>query len=129
MNDPDEARGVDANAALSAETQLRNELLTSGLHDLVPLAELVSVITRKQLAATTAEKQALALSVMRSLVDDGLMEFEGWADVALDEVMAHVHDLFVTHYDDRGAWVFALWLKLTDSGKRVAEALQAKAPD
>jgi hypothetical protein len=63
---------------------------------------------------------------MRSLVEDGLMEFDGWDDVGIDEAMERVRSLFVDRYDDPGGWVFAVWLKPTESGPRVAEALKAE---
>lgn len=129
MNHPHEAQSAENQADLSAESRLRTELLTSGLYDLVPLAEVESVITGQHLAATIAEQQELALSVIRSLITDGLMEFEGWGDLSLDEAMARVRDLFITHYDDPGMWAFAIWLKLTESGKRVATALKAQPAD
>jgi hypothetical protein len=91
MNHSGESRGAGNQDDLSPEDRLRNELLTSGLYDLVPLAEVESVITGERLAATTAEQRDLALSAIRSLVNDGLMEFEGWSDVPLDEAMARVH--------------------------------------
>jgi hypothetical protein len=69
---------------MTAHETLRAELLTSGLSDEVPLAEVESVINRHQLTKTTAERQELALSTMRSLVADGLMQFEGWEDLPLD---------------------------------------------
>ncbi|MGV7852585.1 hypothetical protein PJM29_30920, partial [Mycobacterium kansasii] len=71
------------------------------------------MITRDTLATTPAEQQSLVLSVVRSLVDDGLMTVEGWDDLSLDESMARVYDLFVNHYDDPGMWAFSVWLKLT----------------
>jgi hypothetical protein len=110
---------------MTAHETLRAELLTSGLSDEVPLAEVESVINRHQLTKTTAERQELALSTMRSLVADGLMQFEGWEDLPLDDAMARVTELYVDQYDDPGAWVFAVWLKLTDAGKGVANALKA----
>ena len=93
--------------ATAAQERLRTELLTSGLYDLVPLAEIESVITGEHLAATTAEQQELALSVVRSVIADGQMEVEGWDGIPLDEAMAPMHDLFITHYDDPGSWAFA----------------------
>jgi hypothetical protein len=111
---------------MTAHETLRAELLTSGLSDEVPLAEVESVINRLQLTKTTAERQELALSTMRSLVADGLMQFEGWEDLPLDDAMARVTELYVDQYDDPGAWVFAVWLKLTDAGKGVANALKAE---
>lgn len=114
--------------ASSAEDRLRAELLTSGLYDMVPLAEVESVITRDGLATTTPELQKLAMSTIRSLVADGLMKFDGYDDLSLDETMAEVHDLFITQYADPGVWVFAVWLKLTDTGRRIATELEANAP-
>ena len=129
MNHPDEARYAENQAGVTAESRLRAELLTSGLYDLVPLAEVESVITGQHLAATIAEQQELALSVIRSLINDGLMEFEGCGDLSLDEAMAHVHDLFITHYDDPGMWAFAIWLKLTETGRRIVTVLEGNAAD
>ena len=63
---------------MTARETLRAELLTSGLSDEVPLAEVETVINRLRLTKTTAELQELALSTMRSLVADGLMQFYGW---------------------------------------------------
>lgn len=59
----------------------------------------------------------------------GLWDLRDGATLTLDEAMARVHDLFITHYDDPGMWAFAIWLKLTKTGKRVATALKAKATD
>lgn len=127
MTQPHEAHGDDRPTAKAAQDRLRAELLTGGLYDLVPPAEVESVITRDDLADTIAEQQQLALSTIRSLVEDGLMEFDGWGDVPLDEAMARVQDLFVNHYDDPGMWAPAVWLKLTNAGKQLANVLQAEA--
>lgn len=108
---------------MTPERKLRDELLVSGLYDIVPLIEIQSEITKEQRA--TAEQQQHVLSLMRSLVEDGLMEFVGWETLPLDESMARVHDRYVKHHDDPGKWVFAVWLRLTDAGKRVAEELEA----
>ncbi|MEZ0364200.1 hypothetical protein ACAG26_10935 [Mycobacterium sp. pUA109] len=120
MAHPDEAR---PNRGDTAQDRLRKELLTSGLYDLVPLAQVESVITRDDLAETTAEQQSLALSTIRSLVADGLMQFDEWDDIPLDEAMSRVRDLFVNHYEDPAAWAFAVWLKLTEAGTRIATEL------
>lgn len=109
---------------MTAQERLRAELLTSGLYDDVPLAEVESVSKQHQLTETISERQELALSTMRSLVADGLMQFVGWEDLPLDEAMARVTELYVDQYGDPGAWVFAVWLKLTDAGKRVAQELR-----
>jgi hypothetical protein len=115
---------------MNAQERLRARLLINGLYDDVPLAEIESVIITDKLAETLVEQQELALSSTRSLLDDGLMVFYGNENLSVDEAMAKVHDLYVTRYDDPGAWVFAMWLKLTDAGKRAAKALEAaRDPD
>lgn len=105
--------------------RLHTELLASGVDDLVPMALIESVIARDDLAATTSERQDLALSVMQSLVDDGLMEFVGWERLSLDGAMARVRELFIEHHDDPGSWAFAIWLRLNEAGKRLAQDLKA----
>ena len=64
---------------------------------------------------------------MRSVIADGLIKVEGWDGILLDEAMARMHDLFITHYDDPGSWAFAIWLRLTEPGKRIAKELEANA--
>jgi hypothetical protein len=123
MTDDDSRR---QESAMTARETLRAELLTSGLSDEVPLAEVETVINRLQLTKTTAERQELALSTMRSLVADGLVQFYGWEDLPLEEAMARVTERYVDQYDDPSAWVFSVWLKLTDAGKGVATALKDK---
>jgi hypothetical protein len=123
MTDDDSRR---QESAMTARETLRTELLTSGLSDEVPLAEVETVINRLQLTKTTAERQELALSTMRSLVADGLVQFYGWEDLPLEEAMARVTERYVDQYDDPSGWVFSVWLKLTDAGKGVATALKDK---
>jgi hypothetical protein len=71
---------------MTAEIQLRHELLVSGLDDIVPVIEARPGITKEQRATT--ERQQRVLAWTRSLVDDGLMEFVGWENLTLDESMA-----------------------------------------
>lgn len=113
---------------MTPQDRLRNEVLISGLYDLVPLAQIESVITRDSLAGTTVAQQELALSVIRSLVGDGLMQFEGWDELSLDEQMARLHELFIIHYEDPGIWAFAVWLNLTENGRRIATELERNLP-
>ncbi len=46
-----------------------------------------------------------------------------------DESMQKISDVYVTHYDDKPAWVWFAWMELTDKGKRVARALEQSARD
>jgi len=46
-----------------------------------------------------------------------------------DESIQKISDVYVTHYDDKPAWVWFAWMELTDKGKRVARALEQSARD
>lgn len=118
------------------QDKVREELLTRGIHDWVSLAEVDSVITDNHLAETISDKQELALHVIRSLIEDGLMKigdlmgdggrFRAW-EVSIEGAIALLRDRYVTHYDDRNGWVFSVWLDLTESGEEVARQLQSNA--
>jgi hypothetical protein len=133
MTQPDGARSAEDQSAKTAQDRLCKELLTSGLHDWVPLVEVITAIAHYNLADTLPAQQDLALQTIRSLVEDGLMEigdlpgpdgkFPAW-NLQLDAAMERVYDRFVRHYDDPTRWEFSIWLGLTDSGKRTAEALK-----
>ena len=59
---------------MTAQDELRAQLLADMLGDCVPMAHVESVITRGHLADTVADRHELALSTIRSLLEDGLME-------------------------------------------------------
>ena len=126
MSTPDDSPTYEHHTGTTAQDKVRAELLIRGLYDIVPLGEIDSVIIDNHLTETVSAKQDLALATIRSLVEDGLMGFVGW-DIPLEAAMARVHDLYVTHYDDQGAWAVSVWLDLTDLGKRVARELEGEA--
>ena len=118
----------------SGYERLRAELLTSGLSDLVSLAEVEQIIFHFQLANIDTERQDLVLTTIRSLIEDGLMQigelpgpeetFPAWEPI--DVAMNRLHERFVGHYDEPASWDFSIWLGLTEAGRRVAEELRAK---
>lgn len=138
MTQPDQNRHAERQPASTVQDRLRAELLTSALYDLVPLAEVESVIIHDNLAATLSAQQELALRTIRSLLEDELMElgylpypgekFAGW-DLSIDAAMDRVYDLFVRHYDERTSWDLTIWLGLTPAGERQAHRLQGEAAD
>lgn len=138
MTQPDQNRHAANQPASTAQDRLRAELLTSALYDLVPLAEVESVIIHDNLAETLSAQQELALRTIRSLLQDELMQlgdlpypgekFAGW-DLSIDAAMERVHDLFVVKYDDRESWDLTIWLGLTPAGKRQAHRLKGEAAD
>jgi protein involved in temperature-dependent protein secretion len=138
MTQPDDAHRGESQASMAPQDRLRKELLTSGLYDWVPLAEVDSIILDNHLTETLSARQDLALRTIRSLVADGLMEIgdlpsqgsrlAAW-NVSLDAALARVSDRFVGHYDDTAMWGFSIWLGLTDAGERVARDLEGKTAD
>jgi hypothetical protein len=134
MTEPYKAHRAGPHMATNAQDRLRMELLTSGLYDWVPLVEVQTAITHYHLAETLRAQQDLALQTIRSLVEDGLMQigdlpgpdgnFPAW-NLPVETAIERVHDRFVRHYDDPTKWEFSIWLGLTDSGRRTANALKA----
>ncbi|MBS4729254.1 hypothetical protein MSM1_13215 [Mycobacterium sp. SM1] len=78
------------------------------------------------------------LAVIRSLVSDGLFvlgamtgegrRWEPW-DEPLEESMRKIAEVYLNHYDDPSAWIWYAWMKLTDEGRKAAQALQEGAAD
>ncbi|OBI40632.1 hypothetical protein A5707_09275 [Mycobacterium kyorinense] len=80
-----------------------------------------------------SEVQNETLEAIRSLVNDGLFQLGGLSaeggrfvawDGPLDELIQRVSNVYVSHYDDPPAWVWVIWMKLTDEGERAARALE-----
>lgn len=134
MTQPDDARRAESQMSMTAQDRLRTELLSSGLYDWVPMAEIETAITYYCLAETLSAQQDLALQTIRSLLEDGLMEigdlpgpdgkFPAW-DLSIDAATGRVRDRFVRHYDDPTQWEFSIWLGLTELGKRIAEGAES----
>jgi hypothetical protein len=139
MTYSDEAHCADKRSAMTAQERLRTELLISALYDWVPLAEIDSRIIDNHITESLAAQQDFALQLIRSLVEDGLMEIGDlpdpgrklitW-DLPLDDALKRISDRFIGHYDDVAMWGFSVWLDLTEAGKRVATELEkSKASD
>lgn len=120
---------VDQNAVCA----LRSELLLDGTAMCLPMAHVMSVVDRKDLAGTVPARQGLALRTIRSLLDDGLMmvgdivgasdeQVVPW-DLTADGAMRRIRDLFVAHHDEPTLWDFTIWLQLTPAGERLAQTL------
>jgi hypothetical protein len=132
----DEAQAdAEKRAAEAAQELVRTEMLTSALYDWVPLGEIDSIIIDNHLTESLPAQQEMALQVIRSLVEDGLMvigdlpdrgsRLIAW-DLPLDEALTRISDRFIGHYDDMGRWAVSVWLDLTEAGERVARELEKK---
>jgi hypothetical protein len=113
--------------AATAMNTLRGDILAMGRDDFVSMADVQGRISRGRLADSVAEGQRLVVATVRSLLEDGLVEvgvipgrnspgFKTWPGT-LDEVMTRFIDRFVTHYDDRLGWEYAIWFNLTAKGE------------
>ena len=118
-------------------TRLREQLLWDGENDCLPMSHVNSVVAGAFPGGPTPARHALILSVIRSLLDDGLVmvgdivgasdeRVEPW-NLSVDEAMARIADSYVVRHDDN-EWVFTIWFALTDSGKRAVESLHIPPP-
>jgi hypothetical protein len=134
----DEPRCADNRSAMTAQERLRTELLISALYDWVPLAEIDSRIIDNHITESLAAQQDFALQIIRSLVEEGLMEIGDlpdrgsklitW-DLPLHDALKRISDRFIGHYDDVAMWGFSVWLDLTEAGEGVATELEHKTAD
>ncbi|WP_236055997.1 hypothetical protein [Mycobacterium sp. SM1] len=123
---------------LLARQKLRRALLIEGAADEVDLGMVDFYVTRQHPSASLAEIQNETLAVIRSLVSDGLFvlgamtgegrRWEPW-DEPLEESMRKIAEVYLNHYDDPSAWIWYAWMKLTDEGRKAAQALQEGAAD
>lgn len=123
--------------AMSAQDLLRAEILNSALYDWVPMREVQLDITENRLAETLEDQQELALSTIRSLLEDGLVKIGGLPEpgelpdwgLPVDAAMDRLYDRYVTRHDDPVEWEFTTWLGLTDTGRRVANEFKTRVGD
>src|SRR5690349_2565262 len=113
---------------------LRGRLLRDVHLDCLPMAHFDHLAARYAPDDSLAARQALLMSAVRSLLDNGLVvvggivggsdeRVEPW-DLSSDDAMDRIHDWYVVHHDDN-KWVFGIWFAVTDLGSRTAEALEA----
>jgi hypothetical protein len=115
--------------------EARENILIEGLDDSVDLGGVHQYVARENPSASLLDVQSKALEIIRSLVDDGLVElgsmsgeggrFVTW-ETSLDESMKEIHDVYVTRFGDDGLWSWYCWLNLTGKGKQVAESVEQK---
>ena len=112
----------------------RDEVLLRGLIDWVALSSVHGAVEQENPGEPLAVIQDKVLNLIRSLVTDGLFElgdlatpnhrFAAW-DKPLDESIQQIRDVYVNQFDDDPEWWFCCWLKLTEKGRMLAEAIEA----
>lgn len=116
----------------------RENVLIHGLIDWVSLASIHTHVLEDHPEAPLSEVQDRTLSLVPSLVSEGLIEvgelsrkrggFAAW-DTPLDESMRRIVDLYVRRFDDTLGWPWEVWLKLTEKAVQVARALEDTRED
>ena len=112
----------------------RDEVLLRGLIDWVALERVHRRVAGENAGEPLATIQDKVLDLIHSLVTDGLFElgdlatpnhrFGAW-DAPLDESIQRIRDVYVNQFDDDPEWWFYCWLKLTEKGRKLAEAIEA----
>jgi hypothetical protein len=124
--------GADADGEVVMSA--RDEVLLRGLIDWVALQRVHSRVAQENAGEPLAVIQDKVLDLIRSLVTDGLFElgdlatsnhrFGAW-DGPLDESIQRIRDVYENQFDDDPEWWFYCWLKLTEKGRKLAEAIEA----
>jgi hypothetical protein len=122
----------------TAREKVREALITAGVADWVDLNAVHCHVKQELPSASLSEVQSETLETIRTLVGDELFvlgdlsgehgRFAAWKE-SLDTSIQKISDVYVTHYDDKPAWVWFAWMELTDKGERLARALEESARD
>jgi hypothetical protein len=110
----------------------RDTVLFEGLTDLVDLGRIHWLVLQEHSDVPLSEVQNSAMSLIRSLVADGLYEvgdvsgkggsFVKW-DSSLEESMQRIQEMYVAGHPDMSYWAWACWLRLTEKGWPVARSV------
>ena len=120
----------DPNTSVSA----RDEVLTRGLIDWVPLQRLHYHVIQEHPGTPICTVQHLVFDLIRSLIDERLVElgdlngpsdkFVPWTS-PLDESLERIRKVYVDRYDEDTIWPWYAWLNLTPKGAAVAEQIES----
>jgi hypothetical protein len=114
---------------VTLHSKLREQLLLDGVNDCLPMAHVNSVAAQTCPDEPKSARHDVVLSVIRSLLDDGLMvvgdivgasdeRVEPWR-LSVEDAMARIRDSYVVRHES-DEWVFTIWFALTDRGQEAA---------
>lgn len=116
--------------ALSA----REKVLVEGQHDWVKLWDVHRHIAEENSSAALIDVQRKTLALVESLLREQLAEvgvlrdhgarFESWTS-DLIETMKRLTVEYIDNFDDRAGWPWTLWLRITDTGRKVGAEHEA----
>jgi hypothetical protein len=120
----------DPNTTVSA----RDEVLARGLIDWVPLQRLHYHVIQEHPDMPVSKVQQLVFDLVRSLIDEGLVElgdlngpadkFVPWTS-PLAESLERIRKVYVDRYDEDTIWPWYAWLNLTPKGEAAAERIES----
>jgi hypothetical protein len=111
----------------TAVTMLRAELLSHLNGDVVPMAHIDTLITRHHPDVSTTDRHHLAMRTIESLHRDQLIlvgdvvggdpaYIQPWPATP-EQILARIHDRYVTHYTDTIGWDLSIWFTRNDNRK------------
>lgn len=116
----------------------RDDVLLDGLSEIVDLGSVHWYVWQDNFEAPLSTVQSETLSLVRSLLSEGLVDvgdfsdksgdFVAW-DTPVEASMQRIYKLYVTYYRDTLGWPYEVWLELTEKGERIARSLEAKRRD
>lgn len=111
----------------TAPEGLRHQVSLDGLVDCVDLPRIHWLVEQELPNADATELQAVTVSVIRTLAEDGLVE-TGYPDNGefvsepLEDSLEELQRSYIAQYHEPIAWFGRLWLNLTDKGVAAATA-------
>ncbi|WP_111511070.1 hypothetical protein [Mycobacterium kyogaense] len=120
---------MEAGQAGEPETlSAREKVLVEGQNDWVKLWDVHRHVAAEDSSATLADVQRKTLEVVESLLGEHLAEVGGLRDHGaqfvpwtskLSDTMRRITVEYVHNFDDRHGWPWTVWLRITETGKRI----------
>jgi hypothetical protein len=119
----------------TAQDALRGEILNAVLYDWVPMIEVDQIVTQQRLAAGDAERFDLVMTVIRALLDEGLVsvgdlpgdgdQIPDWG-LSVDDAIQRISDEYIVRHGEPTEWEFRIWIGLTAEGRAAAEVRERR---
>lgn len=108
-----------------AQNTLRSEILEAAAYDWVPMIEVDQIVTHQQLAADDGERFDLVTSVVRALLEEGLVsvgdlpgdgaDTPDWG-LSADASAERIRGMYVDRQGEPEVWQYRIWFGLVPGG-------------
>jgi hypothetical protein len=108
-----------------AQNTLRSEILDAAAYDWVPMIEVDQIVTQQQLAAGNGERFDLVTSVVRAMLEEGLVsvgdlpgdgaETPDWG-LSPDASVERIRGMYVNRHGEPDDWQYRIWFGLALGG-------------